>query len=522
MNLADVVDLEVQFQRDAALVREGKGARLLERDRAIGAAVLPALDLAPSEARDRIDRDPALRRDLALRWIAELREAGTDLPGRRVLAGYRVTGFLLAVLGALAGAGAASAALAYDGRSPVNVFSFLGLFVVLQVALLLLMGALLAFGRATRGPGFAGALARLVRAVSRMRWIDRLMPGKSSASLARLGSLKSATAIYGTAEKWLLFAIVQRFAVAFNAGALLVAFLLVTFTDLAFGWSTTLRMDAQSLRSWLSAVAAPWGGESTGLLPSLETIRQSQWVRLHGEGFVGGRNLEEAVGWARDWWPFLLLSLAVWGLLPRIVALALGEYLWRRGLKRLAFDHAPLQRLWERLLPPRSSWEGPDPASVGAPPPAPPAKASRTSSPGPAPVADDRPRLVLWGSLAERDQRLVELVAGRAGREPAGAHKAGGASVRQDARVLKALRGDRVPRIFVVFEAGVQPSKEILHFLRQAREAAGARVPIEVLLVRDRGAGFDDSDRDEWNQWDRILQAEGDPRLLLGRVGEGG
>src|SRR5690606_30702501 len=47
----------------------------------------------------------------------------------------------------------------------------------------------------------------------------------------------------GRFARWQLLYWSQTSAVAFNVGALLTAFLLITFTDLAFGWSTTLAAD---------------------------------------------------------------------------------------------------------------------------------------------------------------------------------------------------------------------------------------------------------------------------------------
>src|SRR5690606_26830214 len=47
----------------------------------------------------------------------------------------------------------------------------------------------------------------------------------------------------GRFAKWQMLTWSQAAAVAFNVTALLTAFLLITFTDLAFGWSTTLALD---------------------------------------------------------------------------------------------------------------------------------------------------------------------------------------------------------------------------------------------------------------------------------------
>jgi hypothetical protein len=60
--------------------------------------------------------------------------------------------------------------------------------------------------------------------------------------------------------KWAAMVSAQTFGVAFNVGALAAALYLVTFSDLAFSWSTTLSADIERghrITSWLSA---PWKG----------------------------------------------------------------------------------------------------------------------------------------------------------------------------------------------------------------------------------------------------------------------
>jgi hypothetical protein len=69
----------------------------------------------------------------------------------------------------------------------------------------------------------------------------------------------------------------------------------------------------------------------------------------------------------------------------------------------------------------------------------------------------------------------------------------------------------------LAFEVGMQPTKEVLHFLRRVRDAVGARIPVEVLLIREVSGQWIGADADEWGQWDRVLAAEGDPHLLLGQ-----
>ena len=65
-------------------------------------------------------------------------------------------------------------------------------------------------------------------------------------------------------------------------------------------------------------------------------------------------------------------------------------------------------------------------------------------------------------------------------------------------------------------EAGQQPSKDVIGFLRELRATIGAERPLVVGLVQDRGdEGFADAEADEHEAWRRALLALGDAHLWL-------
>ncbi len=82
------------------------------------------------------------------------------------------------------------------------------------------------------------------------------------------------------------------------------------------------------------------------------------------------------------------------------------------------------------------------------------------------------------------------------------------------------IGGARPARVLVLCEAGVQPTKEILAFLRSVRGAAGARTPVLVGLVAEDGGGFADAPADEVLEWRRRLETLGDPYLGVETVAE--
>ena len=80
--------------------------------------------------------------------------------------------------------------------------------------------------------------------------------------------------------KWQLLYWSQTAAVMFNVAALVTAVMLVTFSDLAFGWSTTLDVPAATASRIVQAIASPWASFAPLAVPSPELVEQSQFFRL--------------------------------------------------------------------------------------------------------------------------------------------------------------------------------------------------------------------------------------------------
>ena len=116
----DAVEIPIYLDAD----RDIPYAERLHRDRTIGASLTT--------------RDPVRR---VRAWRAHVsRDASsiTQSLGQRLERGRRVIGFLMLILGAIAGIGVASAVLHYDGTWPVNVLTVLAVLVLLQLALVVL------------------------------------------------------------------------------------------------------------------------------------------------------------------------------------------------------------------------------------------------------------------------------------------------------------------------------------------------------------------------------------------------
>jgi len=486
LQLADVVDLEAQLARDAGQAADA----LHRRDRALAAAA-----------------DGADRRGVVGAWLAALRgtEAGRDLPGRRVAGALRAVTALLVAAGLVVGWSAATVVLGYDGSRPVNVWDVLLVLVGVQLALLALLLASFAAPVASLGVPLLGLGRWLVRGL--WRGLALRAPGAEGRrrELEELvARLRARQRLYGPLETWTLFGLTQAFGVAFNLGALAAFLRLVTFTDLAFGWSTTLDLDAAAFQHLAATLAAPWAGLVPDAVPGPDLVEATRWSRLAG-GFVGaaGAATGERAG---GWWRFLVLAVVTYGLVPRLCTLTLASLRRRWLLARLPLDDVEVQGLVDRLTTPVVSTRAPG-AEAAPEPRDRPARVPRS------------PRgqggsclLVRWrdvpgpgleaaaASALGRSVRAVLDAGGRRG--PAIAEVTGAATA--------ALRGDDL--VVVACEAWEAPDAAALELVAALRRAAGERRWIVVLLVGASGVAPTGAEQDLWS---RRLASLADPYTAL-------
>src|SRR5690606_36806106 len=100
--------------------------------------------------------------------------------------------------------------------------------------------------------------------------------------------------------------ITQRFAVASHSDGLAVTLYLLGFSDLAFSWSTTLDISANTFHRIVEAFAVPWQFLGPDWQLSLEQVRDTQYFRLEGRYVPStgeGRATDMIV--IGHWWHYL-------------------------------------------------------------------------------------------------------------------------------------------------------------------------------------------------------------------------
>lgn len=338
--LATVVEIRHWLQEDASLPI----AQRHQRDRALALSE-PALDPVADK--------PGVQTARVMTWWQRL--AAESSPGRstlvvRIRLALRGAPVLLGLFGVALGAAAASAGLAYDGSHPVNLIAVLMLLVGLP-GIFLLLTLLLLPGRL---PGL-GWLQQLLANLNLGQWLTRWLSYKIATygdsvgnseglGLRALSGWRASRSTTARVGKWLMLAISQAFTIGFFVGALGALFALVSFTDLAFGWSTTLELSPQSLVRWVQTSAAPWAAWLPQAAPTAELIVQSQYFRAAGSP----ANAQQLGGW----WPYVVMCLLIYGLLPRLLLLLLSRWRLAVATQHLLLDDPQVQALLERLQTP--------------------------------------------------------------------------------------------------------------------------------------------------------------------------
>jgi hypothetical protein len=228
-----------------------------------------------------------------------------------------------------------AAFLLTSGRGLVNVFMFMLLFVVIQ--LLLCIVAALVMVRAVAGQ------QALVLPVNPARLVvARLFPDRrylrEAGGVVRLLFLR-----YG-----------QELGALFTLGAITAFFVVLALSDFTFVWGSTFALSDSLVELMTAFIAAPWASWLPAATVSGDLIFAS---RFHpAVSALSPANIEAM----RGWWPFLIMSMVSYALLPRLVLWLLSKYFYGRQM-RAAFTGLPgSERVLARMSTPLVQTQGED------------------------------------------------------------------------------------------------------------------------------------------------------------------
>ncbi|MEM9914967.1 MAG: DUF2868 domain-containing protein [Planctomycetota bacterium] len=455
-----LLDLATQLHRDDAEPLD----KLRRRDRAIGQQL--GLDERPEAA------NAAERARRLTAWLDALDEAphrGGD--------GLRWVGLIAVGLGLLLGYGAAMGLFYYDGSTPVNVVGVLAVFVGLQAVTLVLF-AVAALPGNVPGAAWLRDLSPARLATLLARWL----PGETRDAVQHiLGRGQAHQRVYHAVQKWQLLSWSQSMALAFNLAAVAGAMQLIVFSDLGFGWSTTLQREASDMHALTTALALPWQAALPDAVPPAGLVEATQTYRA--ENFT----LSVAAKDSAKWWPFLVMAMVVYGVLPRFVTLILTRRRLKKAVVRAMATTPGADRVLERMTcavveTQAVEHEGGDVETSDAP---------LTES------ASSRVGCVIRWAEAEYDGEALDAGGGRSldeDRQTIAAAASGGSGG----------EGNDRP-VLIRVKAWEPPVLEFLDFLSDLRQALGDGRAIEVQPIGDGDRAM----------WQRKLASVGDPWLRL-------
>lgn len=462
---------------------------------------LEADALTPYAERARRDRAIAQRisgSDRIARVRAWWRNVAQDAPddaGARLARLRTLVTIAMAALGGITGVTVALAAFAYDGSQPVNVVRLLVLLVGVQLVLLALTLLLLP----ARIPGLRH-IQDLLTALNPGAWAAGVFGklARAQPDAARLFELHGSRPAARRFLKWQLLSWSQTAAVMFNVAALVTAAMLVTFSDLAFGWSTTLNVDATAATRVVHAVSWPWAKLVPSAVPSAELVEQSQFFRLERGGVEAGT--ARALG---AWWPFTLLALVTYGLLPRLVLLGLAAARLRAATGALLVDDARVSALLDRMASPaiETAAERHDDA---------PLPGTNLAAAGHRP-ASGRARALIWQNSVAPDAASA-YARRQLGLDVVDVTEAGAGRVDADRAALERLAADRSQTLLVLTPAWEPPLLELRDFLAELRQRIGPAVSIVVAPVPDGARAVTDVERATWQ---RAIAQLADPKIYV-------
>lgn len=352
--IKDIIDLEYLLEKNS---EELPAKQLHEQDRTFFLQQMePKLSASTS----------CSNKELLQLWLSEKRkERPTDmpLPGQLFSESFLLIKLCLLLISLITGAALTGIFLNYDGTTPVNIFGLLAALLLPQLVLLLLMllntaatktGALSHTRPTLYSMAKRGMLVLILRikkdSFTRLSGTNRL---EVQLLQNRIEKISNQYRSIFTAQ---IFALFQLFAVGFNLSVLTTLLLKIIGTDIAFGWQSTLRLSTEAVYTFCTAMASSWHWLLNIQIPTLQEIEGSRIILKDGIYFLKTPDLV-------SWWPFLFMSLLVYGLLPRLLLLFGSQFSLTAKLRKIKFDQLKHKELIYRLTEPFLSTQASQPAA---------------------------------------------------------------------------------------------------------------------------------------------------------------
>ncbi|WP_027358193.1 DUF2868 domain-containing protein [Desulforegula conservatrix] len=336
----DIIDLEYAFfldSRNSDLGPEDKE----KRDRGI------FIGLKSKGLVDDLSSDSSL----VLEWARAITASYgfRKTPGTALLIIWKYFLAVMALAGFVAGASAVSAVLYYKGEAPVNVAIFLAITVLPHWIFLFILGLRFFFSLFSAEenrkcyPLLYLFISRAISWLTLGQGNNFRKNGGDSFDSWIIKLLK----VYSSTFFWPILVLAQVFGLGAGIASLLVTFIKIAFTDLAFGWQSTLVTAPEKIHAVASFLAIPWKWlfhEGSGF-PDLASVEGSRIILKDGILSLSTPDLA-------SWWPFLCLCIIFYAVIPRLFLLLSGLWIANKKPDTLVFSHADCAHLVFRMRSP--------------------------------------------------------------------------------------------------------------------------------------------------------------------------
>jgi len=455
--LQQVVDIKLWLTVDA----DTQYAARLERDRQIGSEM---------EAKADVER--------VLAWWHKIAQDSPSQMGGRVASFRAVATLALFGIGGVLGLSIAGVAFAFNGSHPVNLFALFG--VLVGLPLLFFITSVLVL--LVPIPGMS-KVSRQFSALSPGRWVGVWLDKAIDAPVFFVSSGSPGELSF---SRWQMIRFGQWFSVGYFVGVLVLAWLLVVFTDLAFGWSTTLNVQPASVHAWFHFLTIPWRDWLPIAVPTLDLVEASRFFRL--EASVP---LERAMQLG-GWWPFVMMVIVVYGLVPRVAFLLYANFRVRKATKELLLKNPEVTALLDRLKAPAVSF---DPLTSNESD----LENETTSGPTSASLAglEGRLRIVIWNQALGSNEALRWLNNHWQCKISDPIHISLIQSAEQQASLLAEITKD-VDSMVIFVKGWEPPTLDFQDLLQEARKRLSDKATIMIVPINTKLEGVTKVDRDIW------------------------
>ncbi len=397
----------------------------------------------------------------------------------------------------------------YDGQGRVNLVYLMIILVGLQMGLILLtLIAMLPQSLTSWIPGFS-SLQRLLKWFSPGR-LQRL----SSRYLATVNTagntakLKHKQAIFADISKWQIFSGSQLFGVVFNLAALVSIFVLIASKDIAFGWSSTLDISSASVLRLSNVLSLPWQSWLPAAVPDLQLIEASHYFRL--QNGIAAEVQPQMLG---HWWPFIMLSLVFYGLIPRLILFLVCRLKLRSAYSRTLRYYPGVNELVARLnsaLIETGSSTQTDASKAAV-------KIVNHVANHQRQLINEALILINWGGFELDDSLLLEDLVKTGQFSIQTSHSAGSnRSLEEDALLISSIAAKQSKTtVGILLKAWEPPLGELTDFLSDLRRSGFPQRPIILLPTAIQSKRLAQPRQSDIAEWQRYCDGLADPWISV-------